>query len=381
VPNRGIFLLREGKPVLMTESPHATEDLFQQMLVQFPEVLAGGTTSGDNTVRRLVLVSREMRVPGEEGGPDWFSLDHLFIDETGIPVFVEVKRATDTRIRREVVGQMLDYAANGLAYWSVDRLKASMNKSSGGSSEVALKEAFGLGSEQVEAFWRTVESNLRSATVRLVFVSDHIPDELVRIIEFLNEELAHTEVLGVDVVRYRGGDETVFVPRLVGKTGRAIAAKGQSRPKWDEPSLLAKVAGAYPPDVEAFFVKLFDHVRSRGGTMNWGRGESPGLSGVYPLAGQRQAVWSANAGVYGKTDDAPWLYIWAGEIRKIVGDERFDAFIAKLEEIPAYRSKLSEARAAGWSGKYPSCTLVLPEADRQRLLEAFDLLADAAASA
>ena len=29
------------------------------------------------------------------------------------PTLVEVKRSSDTRIRREVVGQMLDYAANG----------------------------------------------------------------------------------------------------------------------------------------------------------------------------------------------------------------------------------------------------------------------------
>jgi hypothetical protein len=29
---------------------------------------------------------------------------------------LEVKRSSDTRIRREVVGQMLDYAANGASF-------------------------------------------------------------------------------------------------------------------------------------------------------------------------------------------------------------------------------------------------------------------------
>ena len=37
---------------------------------------------------------------------------------------IEVKRSTDTRIRREVVGQMLDYAANAVSYWSVDTIKS-----------------------------------------------------------------------------------------------------------------------------------------------------------------------------------------------------------------------------------------------------------------
>src|SRR6185312_796656 len=53
-----------------------------------------------------------------------WSLDHLFLDEEGVPMLVEVKRSTDTRIRREVVGQMLDYAANALSYWNVAAIKA-----------------------------------------------------------------------------------------------------------------------------------------------------------------------------------------------------------------------------------------------------------------
>ena len=56
------------------------------------------------------------------GGNRW-SLDHLFLDQEGIPTLVEVKRGTDTRIRREVVGQMLDYAANAIVYWPVEELR------------------------------------------------------------------------------------------------------------------------------------------------------------------------------------------------------------------------------------------------------------------
>ena len=52
-----------------------------------------------------------------------WSLDHLFLDQEGIPTFVECKRSTDTRARREVVAQMLDYAANGLQYWSMERIQ------------------------------------------------------------------------------------------------------------------------------------------------------------------------------------------------------------------------------------------------------------------
>ncbi len=49
-----------------------------------------------------MLVSREMNVPGEEDGGARWSLDHLFLDQDAIPTLVEVKRSTDTRIRRAV---------------------------------------------------------------------------------------------------------------------------------------------------------------------------------------------------------------------------------------------------------------------------------------
>ena len=69
--------------------------------------------------RRWLLISREVGVPGEaHGGAKW-ALDHLFIDQDGIPTLVDVKRSTNSQIRREVVGQLLDYAANGSVYWSL----------------------------------------------------------------------------------------------------------------------------------------------------------------------------------------------------------------------------------------------------------------------
>ncbi|HUU96213.1 MAG TPA: hypothetical protein VM487_10770, partial [Phycisphaerae bacterium] len=77
----------------------------------------------------LVLISRELGVPDEEEGSDRWSLDHLFVDRHAMPTLVEVKRRTDTRLRREVVGQMLDYAAQGAAHWSVESLTRAFKES------------------------------------------------------------------------------------------------------------------------------------------------------------------------------------------------------------------------------------------------------------
>jgi hypothetical protein len=65
-----------------------------------------------------------MNVPGSDESLGRFSLDHLFLDQDGIPTLVEVKRSSDTRIRREVIGQMLDYAANDVVYWPIEMIRS-----------------------------------------------------------------------------------------------------------------------------------------------------------------------------------------------------------------------------------------------------------------
>ena len=70
-----------------------------------------------------------MPLASEEDGAGRWSVGHLFLDQDSIPTIVEVKRSTDTRIRREVVGQMLAYAANAVVHWPVDRLRAEFEAS------------------------------------------------------------------------------------------------------------------------------------------------------------------------------------------------------------------------------------------------------------
>jgi len=81
---------------------------------------------------RWLLMAREVGVPGEEGGSNQWSLDHLLLDQDAIPTLIEVKRANNTRTPggREVVGQMLDYAANAVVYWPVETIRARFEAAS-----------------------------------------------------------------------------------------------------------------------------------------------------------------------------------------------------------------------------------------------------------
>jgi len=124
MPSR-IYLLDNNGETLrsLEERPYDNEELLQGLLEKHPDLLAGDQID-ETAPRRWLLVDREVGVPIKEDAVGGMLLDHLFLDQDGIPTLVEVKRSSDTRIRREVVGQMLDYAAHAVAYWPAETIRA-----------------------------------------------------------------------------------------------------------------------------------------------------------------------------------------------------------------------------------------------------------------
>jgi len=220
-----------------------SEDDFQVLLAKFPALLAGDQIDPSNP-RRWVLVRREAAIPSEENSGGRWSLDHLFLDQDGVPMLVEVKRQTDTRIRREVVGQMLDYAANCVVYLPVERLKVDFEatcRGNGTDPEATLSGLLGP-EPDIENFWLRVKTNLEASRVRLLFVSDAIPPELRRIIEFLNKNMNPTEVLGLELRQFQGPGVRTMVPLVVGQTEEAVQRRNptsRSLRNWDENSFFA----------------------------------------------------------------------------------------------------------------------------------------------
>ena len=240
-----IFLLNNGGELVeMTESHYLTENDFQKLLADYPSLISGDQIDKENP-RRWLLISREMGVnDGLMSGNRW-SLDHLFIDQDGIPTLVEVKRSSDTRLRREVIGQILDYAANAVSYWSIEEIISRYQQTCEITNQDADKilEAFLGESYFKDKFWETVDGNLKSGKIRLLLVADIIPKEMQRIIEFLNEQMSPCEILGMEIKQFLGQNLKTLVPRVIGSTVNAKnqkAVKSMSK-QWDEERFFADV--------------------------------------------------------------------------------------------------------------------------------------------
>ncbi len=258
--SEGLFLFNDaGSPKRLSPAEFKTEDEFQQLLARFPELLTDADF-GEGLPRKWLLVTREAMVPDKAEGSARWSLDHLFLDQDGVPTLVEIKRASDTRARREVAAQMLDYAANATKWWTAEKIAEWLDarcQSEGLDSHAELCERLGLSDADLASYWGRVRANLGSKTIRLIFIADKIERELAAIVEFLNEQMRTVTVLALELSLFSNGNERILSPRLIGLTVDSVNQKGASgTPNLSAEDWLALVADQSTIDSSRKFADL-----------------------------------------------------------------------------------------------------------------------------
>ena len=200
------------------------EDALQTFLEKYPEIIPGSQIdfSGDEPPR-FALLRREMPVAG-------WSLDHLYVDQFGILTLVETKLLQNPESRRNVIGQIIEYAANAQDTWGAGlarQFAAEFWIKKGKALEEVLQERFpDLAQEDL---WRNIENNLRQGRIRLLIAADIIHPEVRRMIEYLNNEMQNVEVLGLELRMYgEKENQLIFVPRIIGQTQAIIDRKSSS---------------------------------------------------------------------------------------------------------------------------------------------------------
>ena len=245
----------------LSQALYEDENLFQELIERYPAILAGDQITPNNP-RKWIMILREIGIPTEMDGGDRFSLDHLFIDQDAIPTFVEVKRSVDTRARREVVAQMLDYAANATQYWSIEQLQKGYDISVKNGKSKTLSE-IGITPDDEISFWEQVGVNLRAGKIRLLFANDVISNELKAIIEYLNEQMRDTDVFGIEIKQYLSDDGiTTLVPLLIGNTAHATQ-KNQPGSKSKIASREEFLNSFTQSKVKDIYTSLYDEISKR----------------------------------------------------------------------------------------------------------------------
>ena len=364
--NDFIFLISdEGKLTKAPGTPYEKEDHLQEIVANHPEVLLADESSEDEAIRWL-LVKREAGIPDSEAGSDRWAVDHVLLDQNGIPTFVEVKRSSDTRIRREVVGQLLEYAANARQHWPLGRLRTLSEEQESQSSENSLAALLGLDTDDpdedlIGGFWQKVDQNLREGRIRLLFVADRLPKELRAIIEFLNEKMQDVEVLGVELRQYMSKGLRVLVPRIVGQTEASRGAKRGRSP--GRPLTEAEFLEACPEPSHSFFSSLLNEAERRKVPVYWG---TKGFSLRVPRGGGKlgSLLYGFQSGAHGREEPFIQVYVkWAGN------DEERQRFRQGFLDLGGFRA----------SGEYTAELGLSEQSSIELAQQALELIWDAAA--
>jgi hypothetical protein len=132
----------------------------------------------DPIFKGAVAVCRELDTPA---GP----IDNFLVTPSGLPVLVECKLWRNAEARREVVGQILDYAKE-LARFTVSDLQREVAKRLGGSPSTLLDivRATAPDLDEVE-FNDNLTANLRRGRFLLLLVGDGIRERVEAIAEYL----------------------------------------------------------------------------------------------------------------------------------------------------------------------------------------------------
>ncbi len=312
----------------VVEERFETEELLQELIGQHPELLGGDQIRPSDPLR-WILIRREMPVEG-------WAVDHLLIDQDARPTLVEVKRSSNREIRRNIVGQMLDYAATAAGVWSGDEMKQAFQEDAT-KRGVSPVEELGKLLDPDEAsdveditndFWERAATNLDANRLRLLFVADEIPAELERVVKFLNEQTRdNLEVLAVEVKQYPGSFGHALVSRVVGQVDAPSSSNARS-PNLSRDELL----DALRPDVRDAMVSLLDAVTNAGAELRYRRTAITvrGRSSKWPRALYLARFYVSDGGRFEFTvdyiDDLP------EELRtfqkQYVGEFSSDAFIS-----------------------------------------------------
>ena len=278
-----VYVVKDGKTEPMEAVLCRSEDKELQTILKNNLNLLPGDQIDPDVPPRWMLIKREMPVPDPSTGTDRWRIDFFLADQNATPTFVECKRYLDTRARREVVGQVLEYAANAQYYWNADDIRKHA-ESTAQENQTTVDELFSTVHSELadssEDFFKEVEKKLKASEIRIVFFLEQAPPELKRLVEFMNNQMGTIEVLLVEAKQYKANGVHVVVPTLFGFTEsirqfKRAASTEKSRQSiavdWESFERNAEQRELGKQTVDAMR-KVYETCKSLRADISWGRG-------------------------------------------------------------------------------------------------------------
>jgi len=324
-----------------TTTAYTNEAALQKILSDSPALIYG--VERDNA-----LVAQELYIAGTG------YLDLAVIQLDGTITLVECKLGSNPEIWREIVGQIVAYAA-AMSSWTADDLAASWlttTKHELLASALELAERVGAPFDQLD-FVRQLGAALSAGRFRLVLAVDHATAELKRIIEFLNRRTADDlQVLCVEFDYIADGEVEVLIPNHFGV--ESAERKASRRGQHTEQAFREVIASHCSSRLTAAIDLLLEHAKHRADFDHafWGEGAAPSLTVKFSTAQGPIYPWA----FYPAASSRPLFAInfdWMHQRGNGVPDARMAEFRDAIAALPGVAPMATGVQELRWA-KRPS---------------------------
>lgn len=206
------------------------ESSLRNLMFEFPETLPVGAI--DAAFAHPVPVCRELSTPAGR-------VDAVYVNSLGRLVLAEFKLWRNPQARREVIGQILDYAKE-FASWSYEDLQREVSRALGRKGNVLYELVRSHTPDLDEAdFVDRVSRHLARGEFLLLIVGDGIREGVENIVEFVQRYSGlHFSLALVEAALYRDTvDRMIVQPRCLARTEvvrRLVFEEGQRQPVPDD---------------------------------------------------------------------------------------------------------------------------------------------------
>lgn len=190
------------------------EDWLQDLIHNNPQVLP--IDNIESGFAPLIPLCREIST-------DVGYIDNLFISPNGYLTIVETKLWRNPEAKREVVGQIIDYAKE-LTTWSYSKLNNSVKQRSKESNGIIdlIKKQEVVDESQEQVIIDNIERNLKRGRILLLIVGDGIRESVEDMVDFLSTSAQLQFTLGLVELQVYSNPMTekdlIVIPNLITRT-------------------------------------------------------------------------------------------------------------------------------------------------------------------
>jgi hypothetical protein len=308
---------RQAEWKSLQSSAYGSEAELQSMLAETPSLISiDEIREGAGT---LVAAIREL--PLAIG-----YIDLIGFSAKGDIALVECKRAVNSEVKREVIGQVFEYGANiwRMEYETLDQ-KILLRT---GKNLVDFVRGY-VGPEWDEEEFRTnVKSSLDTGNFILIIVVDEIREELSRIVRFLNDAGKPAfSIAALEMQRFQHEKVEMLVPHIFGSTQKLPPPPKR---KWDKRTFFEELSQRKPECADPAH-KILDWAEhlSEPARITWGEGSRSGsFVPVVNINGKDQTLFAIYT--YGVLETYFYYYKYRAPFDRT--EKRID-FLERLNKI------------------------------------------------